>query len=109
MGVVDRIGGAGAVVCIDALASRSVDRLCSTIQISDTGINPGSGVGNRRLAINRESLGIPVIAIGIPTVVHAVTIVSDAMDLLDQGHLQPPEGGKNRPGGCSLMLTPKCF
>ncbi len=91
MGVVDRIG-ARAVICIDALASRSVDRLCSTIQISDTGINPGAGVGNRRLAINRESLGIPVIAVGIPTVVHAVTIVSDAMDLLDTGRLQAPEG-----------------
>ncbi len=108
MGVVDRIG-AGAVVCIDALASRSVDRLCSTIQISDTGINPGSGVGNRRLAINRESLGIPVIAIGIPTVVHAVTIVSDAMDLLDQGHLQPPEGGEEPPRRVQFNVDPKCF
>ncbi|NLJ79945.1 MAG: GPR endopeptidase, partial [Firmicutes bacterium] len=83
MGVVDRIG-AKAVICIDALASRSVDRLCSTIQISDTGIHPGAGVGNRRLAINKESLGIPVIAIGVPTVVHAVTIVSDALDLLEK-------------------------
>ena len=80
MGVVSRIG-AKAVICIDALASRSVDRLCSTIQISDTGINPGAGVGNRRLAINRETLGIPVIALGVPTVVHAVTIISDALNL----------------------------
>lgn len=86
LGVVDRIG-AKAVICIDALASRSVDRLCATIQISDTGINPGAGVGNRRLAINQESLGIPVIAIGVPTVVHAVTIVSDALDLIEQGNL----------------------
>ncbi|HHY09435.1 MAG TPA: GPR endopeptidase [Firmicutes bacterium] len=93
MGVVDRIG-AKAVICIDALASRSVDRLCSTIQISDTGIHPGSGVGNRRLAINEETLGIPVIAIGIPTVVHAVTIVSDAMDLLEKGSVEPPPGEK---------------
>lgn len=82
MGVVSRIG-AKAVICIDALASRSVDRLCSTIQISDTGINPGAGVGNRRLAINRETLGIPVIALGVPTVVHAVTIISDALNLLE--------------------------
>ena len=87
MGVVDRIG-AKAVICIDALASRSVDRLCSTIQISDTGIRPGAGVGNRRLAINKETLGIPVIAIGVPTVVHAVTIISDAMDLIEKGSVQ---------------------
>ncbi|NLY10636.1 MAG: GPR endopeptidase [Firmicutes bacterium] len=80
-GVVERIG-AKAVICIDALASRSVDRLCSTIQISDTGINPGAGVGNKRIPINEETLGIPVIAIGVPTVVHASTIVSDALDLL---------------------------
>lgn len=96
-GVVQRIGAKG-VICIDALASRSVDRLCSTIQISDTGIRPGAGVGNRRLEINSESLGIPVIAIGVPTVVHAVTIVSDAMDLLEQGQLKPPQGeGAPRP------------
>ncbi len=93
MGVVDRIG-AKAVICIDALASRSVDRLCSTIQVSDTGIHPGAGVGNRRLAINKETLGIPVIAIGVPTVVHAVTIVSDAMDLIEKGSVQNPEGEK---------------
>lgn len=91
MGVKDRIG-AKAVLCIDALASRSVERLCSTIQISDTGIHPGAGVGNRRLAINEETLGVPVIAIGVPTVVHAVTIVSDAMDLIETGSIAPPEG-----------------
>lgn len=88
MGVTDRIG-AKAIVCIDALASRSVERLCSTIQISDTGIHPGAGIGNRRLAITQETLGIPVIAIGVPTVVHAATIVADAMDLLAG---QPPSG-----------------
>jgi spore protease len=91
MGVVDRIG-AKAVLCIDALASRSVDRLCSTVQISDTGIHPGAGVGNRRLAINKETLGVPVIAIGVPTVVHAVTIVSDAMDLIEKGTVQSSPG-----------------
>ncbi|MCK9526286.1 MAG: GPR endopeptidase [Limnochordia bacterium] len=96
MGVVDRIG-AKAVICVDALASRSVDRLCSTIQISDTGIHPGAGVGNRRLAINKDTLGIPVIAIGVPTVVHAVTIVSDAMDLIEKGSIQDPEGEQPPP------------
>lgn len=84
MGTVDQIE-AKAVICVDALASRSVERLCSTIQISDTGINPGAGVGNKRMPINQDTLGIPVIAIGVPTVVHAVTIVSDALDYLN-GH-----------------------
>ena len=90
MGVSERIG-AKAVICIDALASRSVERLCSTIQISDTGIHPGAGVGNRRLPINQDTLGVPVIAIGIPTVVHAVTIVSDALDLLENGRFENQE------------------
>lgn len=70
------------VVVVDALAARSVRRLNRTIQITDTGINPGSGVGNHRHAINQESVGVPVIAIGVPTVVDAATIVSDTMDEL---------------------------
>lgn len=80
-GVVSEVK-ANAVICIDALASRSVSRLGCTIQISDTGINPGAGVGNKRMAINQETLGIPVLAIGVPTVVHASTIVSDALDII---------------------------
>ncbi len=67
------------VIVVDALAARSTKRLNRTIQITDTGINPGSGVGNHRHAINRESMGVPVIAIGIPTVVDAATIVTDTM------------------------------
>lgn len=70
------------VVVIDALAARSTKRLNRTIQITDTGINPGSGVGNHRQGINREILGIPVIAIGVPTVVDAATIVNDTMENL---------------------------
>ncbi len=70
------------VVVIDALAARSTRRLNRTIQITDTGINPGSGVGNHRQGINREILGIPVIAIGVPTVVDAATIVNDTMENL---------------------------
>lgn len=66
-----------AIIVIDALASRSLDRLCRTIQISDTGIIPGSGVGNHRNAINRETMGIPVISIGVPTVVYANTLAYD--------------------------------
>ena len=65
------------VIAIDALAARSVKRLGRTIQIADTGINPGSGVGNHRKGLNAESLGVPVIAIGVPTVVDAATIVYD--------------------------------
>jgi spore protease len=70
------------VIAIDALAARSTRRLGRTIQITDTGINPGSGVGNHRNAINQETLGIPVIAVGVPTVVDAATIVNDAMEEL---------------------------
>ena len=70
------------VIVIDALAARSTKRLNRTIQITDTGINPGSGVGNHRDAINEETLGVPVIAIGVPTVVDAVTIVNDTMEAL---------------------------
>lgn len=65
------------VVAIDSLAARSADRLMTTVQISDTGIRPGSGIGNTRQAIDRGALGIPVISIGIPTVVEAATLVSD--------------------------------
>lgn len=67
------------VIVIDALAARSTKRLNRTIQITDTGIHPGSGVGNHRNAITKEFLDVPVIAIGVPTVVDAATIVNDAV------------------------------
>ena len=70
------------LVVVDALAARSVSRVNKMIQITDTGISPGSGVGNRRRKIDEESLGIPVIAIGIPTVVDAVSVTHDTIDLL---------------------------
>ncbi len=70
------------IIAIDALAARSSRRLNRTIQIADTGINPGSGVGNHRNAITKETVGVPVIAIGIPTVVDAATIVNDTMENL---------------------------
>lgn len=70
------------MIVIDALAARNIRRLNSTIQLTDTGILPGSGVGNHRNALTKESLGIPVIAIGVPTVVDAATIVRSALDLL---------------------------
>lgn len=70
------------VIVIDALASRSIERINETIQITDTGIHPGSGVGNKRKEVSKETLGVPVIAIGVPTVVDAVTIATDAFDYL---------------------------
>lgn len=72
------------VIVIDALASSSIDRLNKTIQMSDAGIHPGSGVGNNRKEISSEKLGIPVIAIGIPTVVDAVTLVSDTLVYMEK-------------------------
>lgn len=72
------------VIAIDALASRSASRLNTTIQITNTGICPGSGVGNHRNAINRESLGVDVIALGVPTVIDARTIVLDHMEVVLQ-------------------------
>lgn len=69
-----------AVIAIDALASRSASRLCSTFQLADTGITPGGGVCNARDALNRETLGVPVIAIGVPTVVDALTLAADMLE-----------------------------
>ena len=72
--------GPDLVIAVDALAARNSRRLNRTIQIADTGIHPGSGVGNHRNGLTRETLGIPVIAIGVPTVVDAATIVNDTME-----------------------------
>ncbi|MEG2367745.1 MAG: GPR endopeptidase [Oscillospiraceae bacterium] len=65
------------VLVVDALAAKSLDRLCRTVQITDTGITPGSGVGNSRAAINSETLGVPVIALGVPTVVDMKSILAE--------------------------------
>ena len=79
-GIVDNINPK-LVIVIDALASRSIERISSTIQISDTGIVPGAGVGNTRAELSIKTLGIPVIAIGIPTVVETAVLVNDSLDL----------------------------
>ena len=68
------------VIIIDALASRRISRLATTVQISDTGIAPGAGVENKRKEINSETLGVPVISVGVPTVVDAATLVSDVLE-----------------------------
>lgn len=78
-GVVERVKP-DLVICIDALAARSSKRVNATIQIGDTGISPGAGVGNNRKRINEDNLGVKVIAIGVPTVIDAVTIANDTID-----------------------------
>ena len=77
-----------AVIAIDSLASRRLERLATTLQLSDTGIAPGAGIGNRRAALNQQTLGVPVIAIGIPTVVDIATLAYDVIvDVYhDAGH-----------------------
>lgn len=88
-GVVDKVQPE-LVVAVDALASRSVERIGTTIQLADTGIAPGSGVGNKRVGINKESMGVPVIAIGVPTVVPAAIIAGETLDrLLEQTKNNP--------------------
>ena len=67
------------IITVDALVACNVKRLCRTIQLTDTGITPGSGIGNHRHALNEESVGVPVISLGVPTVVDAATIVNDTM------------------------------
>ena len=81
------------LILVDALASRKMDRVSSTIQISTAGISPGSGVGNKKKVLNEDSLGIPVIAIGIPTVVNAATIVNDSLELIISGLKEADEIG----------------
>jgi len=86
------------VIAVDALAARSLNRVCRTVQLADTGITPGSGVGNHRRALNRDSLGVTVIAVGVPTVVDGATLAADLIgsdDLPDLG------------AGRDMLVTPK--
>ncbi|MCI9413361.1 MAG: GPR endopeptidase [Clostridia bacterium] len=82
-GIVDNVHPR-LIIVIDALASRSIERISSTVQIADTGIVPGAGVGNQRKELTIDTLGIPVIAIGVPTVVEAATIAADSLNLFIQ-------------------------
>lgn len=95
-----------ALIVIDALASRRLERLGCTLQISDTGISPGAGVQNHRTQINQDTMGIPVIAVGVPTVVDAVTLATDLLKIDDEC-----DGVKVRqqvsPKGRSMVVTPK--
>ena len=92
------------VVAVDALASRSLSRLCRTVQIADTGIVPGSGVGNARAALNKETLGVPVIAVGVPTVVDAATLCADVLAEAGRPGLDPGALGS---GGRGVIVTPR--
>lgn len=117
-GVVERVRPA-AVFVIDSLASRKMRRLATTVQLSDSGLTPGGGIGNRRAEISKDTLGVPVVAIGVPTVVDAATLACDVME--ETGKLFPgapgggmPEEEKYRlirdaltPYDLNLIVTPK--
>ncbi|NMA83279.1 MAG: GPR endopeptidase [Epulopiscium sp.] len=92
-GIVEKIKP-DVVIAIDALAARKASRLNTTIQISDTGVHPGSGVGNKRMGLTEETLGVPVLAVGVPTVIDAATLVNDTMDqFLDAMRTQSEKSG----------------
>lgn len=93
-GTVERVKP-DVVICIDALAARRVERVNTTIQIGDTGISPGAGVGNNRKQINEDNLGVKVIAIGVPTVVDAVTIANDTIDMVIDSLINNSSNGKD--------------
>ena len=81
------------VIAIDALAARKTSRINATIQLSDTGISPGAGMGNNRKVLNEEELGVPVVAIGVPTVVDAATLANDTMDNMIEAMIDECESG----------------
>lgn len=90
-----------AVITVDALAARSLSRLGKTVQLTDTGITPGSGVGNHRARIDSDTLGVPVIAVGVPTVVDAVTLIRDFTGDDDNLHKDA------EPEAREMMVTPR--
>ena len=106
-----------AVIAIDALAARETSRICTIIQVTDTGIRPGSGVGNHRAGLNRKTLGVPVIAVGVPMVVYAAVIARDAlslllkdMDMQEEEHEQAMDSMVDRitrQGLGDLVVTPR--
>lgn len=106
-------GGFDGIIVIDSLCSRHTERLCHTVQITDTGISPGAGVGNRRKEIDENVMGIPVIAIGVPTVVSMATVACDCIEetLLGQGFSQEETdiflNGMSNEKYSGLFVTPK--
>lgn len=95
-----------AVIAIDALAAGACDRLFSTVQLSDSGIAPGSGIGNRRSELSLRTLGVPVIALGVPTVVDSSTLVTDALGKAGFSDI-PEELSKVLESGKSYFVSPK--
>lgn len=111
-GIVNRIKPS-LIIAIDSLASRSMERVRTTIQIADSGIAPGAGIGNRRKALNKQTLGIPVIAIGVPLVVYASTVAQDLLEAamsgtnnIDDG-LQMILSRMTDAPGADMIVTPK--
>lgn len=94
-----------AVIVVDALAAHSASRLGCTVQIADSGISPGSGVMNRRKELSKETLGVPVVSIGVPTVVDATTLASDLLE--DSGEDEEKRRGLFEPYGQQMMITPR--
>ncbi len=92
------------VIAVDALAARSLERVCRTVQLSDTGIVPGSGVGNARAALNEQTLGVPVYAVGAPTVVDGATLAADLLSGAGLGEMEPES---LRGGETGLFVTPR--
>lgn len=95
-----------AVIVVDALASRRLERLGCTLQISNTGISPGAGVGNHRTKITQETMGVPVIALGVPTVVDAVTLATDLLSVNNEGDSLKLQS-RVSPKGRAMVVTPK--
>lgn len=102
-GVAERISPS-AVIVVDALASRRLNRLGCTVQITDSGITPGSGVGNHRMEISEKTMGIPVIAVGVPTVVDAATLAADILG--DDGEYDRIKQSID-PKDAGMVVTPK--
>ena len=92
------------LIAVDALAARRQERVCRTIQLSDTGLVPGSGVGNARMALDRETLGVPVLAVGVPTVVDAATL---CLDLAEEAGGTAPDLSRLRREGAEWFVTPR--
>ena len=116
-GVVEKLSP-GLIIAIDALAASNLNRVGTTIQLTNTGINPGSGIGNKRTGINLNTMGTPVIAIGVPTVVHAAVIAFEVFASLTQNNpyltqqiteekMQAIVGQILEPFGGQLVVTPK--
>ena len=103
LGVADRVQP-DLIIAVDALAARCTARINTTIQLTDTGINPGAGLGNKRTPINRDSVGVPVIGLGVPTVVSAATLVRDTMDGYADGEMIDAHIAAH---AADLFVTPK--